>query len=159
MRGDACVIAAGAVSALGVGAGAYRVGPVGREAEVAIRPDPVLTAAGLRRPFAARAPADLGRPAGEDRAASLLALAVGEVLAALSRERAGFRSERLGVALGTSSGGMLTAERFFAARPEGRLSEELARGATYFAPFDHVLSEFGLAEVEPRTQILAACAA
>jgi 3-oxoacyl-[acyl-carrier-protein] synthase II len=159
MSGDACMIAIGAVSALGFGAEAYRVGAEGDAAEVAIEPDPVLAAAGLRRPFAARAPAALGVTESGDRATDLLLRALSQVVAELDRERPGFRSARLGISLGTSSGGMLTAERFFAARAEGVATLELARGATYFAPFDQALAAFGLAAVEPRTQILAACAA
>jgi 3-oxoacyl-[acyl-carrier-protein] synthase II len=159
MSGDACMIAIGAVSALGVGVEAYRTGAVGEKAEIAIRPDPVLAAAGLRRPFAARAPEDLGAAKSGDRATDLLMLALSQVVSQLDRERPGFRSARLGIALGTSSGGMLTSERFFAARASGLGTAELARGATYFAPFDQALEAFGLASVEPRTQILAACAA
>ena len=72
----------------------------------------------------------------------------------------GWRRERVGVAVGTSSGGMLTAERFFAARASGSgMTPEIARGATYFAPLDAALAAEGLGEATPRTQILAACAA
>jgi 3-oxoacyl-[acyl-carrier-protein] synthase II len=174
---DACAIAIGAVSALGEGPAAYRVGPAGAEAEVAITKDPELTAAGLRRPFAARAPgaagdagdagnagdvSDAGAAGELDRASALLTSALGQALASLERVRPGFRCERVGVVIGTSSGGMLTAERFFAARASGALgaaTPDLARGATYFAPLDHALAEAGLACAAPRAQILAACAA
>lgn len=159
---DACAIAAFAVSALGDGPSAYRIGPEGAEAEVAIASDPELTAAGLRRPFAARA--SIASPE-LDRASALLTLALEQALAALERARPGFRRERIGVVIGTSSGGMLTAERFFAARASGvtgvpgAATPELARGATYFAPLDHALAATGLEAAAPRAQILAACAA
>src|SRR5580704_15286204 len=156
---DACAIAAGAASALGLGAAAYAGGPPGAHALSAIARDPTLAAAGLARPFAARAPADLGAPPGADRAGDLLRAALGQVVASLDALRPAWRGERIGIAIGTSSGGMLTAERFFAARAAGPVTPELARGATYFAPLDDALAAFGLAGVSLRTQVLAACAA
>ncbi len=159
MSHDACVIALGAVSGFGLGEAAVRPGEAGEPARVAITRDPLLEAGGLARPFAARAPADLGVAPSADRATDLLRAALGQVIASLDGIRPGWRGERLGVALGTSSGGMLSAERFFAARDEGALTPELARRATYFAPFDDALAAVDLAAVEPRTQILAACAA
>jgi 3-oxoacyl-[acyl-carrier-protein] synthase II len=157
---DACAIAAGAVSGLGLGAGAYRTGPAGAPAESAITRDPVLAAAGLERPFVARAPAFLGLAPGLDRAGDLLRAALSQALAGLDVVRPGWRRERVGVAVGTSSGGMLTAERFFAARASGLvIPAEMARGATYFAPLDAALAAEGLDGASPRTQILAACAA
>jgi 3-oxoacyl-[acyl-carrier-protein] synthase II len=156
---DACVIALGAVSALGLGDEATRPGAPGDPARVALTLDPQLQRGGLARPFAARAPADLGVPPSADRATDLLRAALDQLLHSLDDLRPGFRNERIGIALGTSSGGMLSAERFFAARAESTVTPELARSATYFAPFDDALASFGLATVEPRTQILAACAA
>jgi len=156
---DACAIAIGAVSGLGLGPDAYRAGGAGEPARTAIARDPVLVEAGLARPFAARAPADLGVAPGADRATDLLRAALGQALAALDDVRPGWRDERIGVAIGTSSGGMLTAERFFAARARGEATAELARGATYFAPLDDALRAAGLGAVQRRTQVLAACAA
>jgi 3-oxoacyl-(acyl-carrier-protein) synthase len=156
---DACVIAAGAVSPFGLGDDATPAGAVGEPAERRIALDPLLEAAGLRRPFAARAPEDLGVAASGDRATDLLVAAFTQVAAALDAARPGWRNERIGVAVGTSSGGMLTSERFFAARADGSATPELARGATYFAPFDDALAALNLASAAPRAQILAACAA
>ncbi|WP_437894052.1 beta-ketoacyl synthase N-terminal-like domain-containing protein [Sorangium sp. So ce124] len=159
---DACVIASGAVSALGLGPLAYRVPRAGEPAPVAITRDEELARAGLLRPFAARAPADLGVAPGADRATDLLKAALSQTLAALEGARPGFRGERIGIALGTSSGGMLTAERFFAARAEGADAGSLAAlasGATYFAPFNDALAAFGLERTPLRTHLLAACAA
>ncbi len=159
---DACAVAVGAVSALGLGVEAYRPGPAGEAARSMITRDPELASAGLSRPFAARAPADLGGlPGGPrgDRAGDLLGVALAQAVAGLDAARPGWRGERIGVAIGTSSGGMLTAARFFAARAAGSATPELARGATYFAPFDEALAALGLARTSRRTQILAACAA
>ena len=156
---DACVIAAGAVSPFGLGADATPAGAVGAPAERRIMLDPALEAAGLRRPFSARAPGDLGVAPSGDRATDLLVAAFTQVAAALDAARPGWRGERVGVAVGTSSGGMLTSERFFAARAAGVATPELARGATYFAPLDAALAALDLASSQPRAQILAACAA
>ncbi len=141
---DACAIAVGAVSGLGLGVDAYRPGPAGAAARSAITHDPVLEAAGLRRPLAARAPAELGVAPGADRATDLLRAALAQALAGLDAARPDWRSERVGVAVGTSSGGMLTAERFFEARERGAVDAALARGATYFAPLDEALAAVGL---------------
>ena len=163
---DACAIAAGAVSALGLGRDAYRAPAPGEPARVGIAPDPELAAAGLLRPFAARAPAELGvAPHADrvaDRAADLLTVVIGQVVAGLDAVRPGWRAERVGVTVGTSSGGMLTAERFFAARAAATDDPSLAglaRGATYFAPLDAALSAHGLESAHRSTQVLAACAA
>jgi 3-oxoacyl-[acyl-carrier-protein] synthase-1/3-oxoacyl-[acyl-carrier-protein] synthase II len=156
---DACAIAVGAVSGLGLGKDAYCGGPKGEAAKRAITRDPALETAGLVRPFASRAPTDLGVPKGEDRATDLLRAALHQALTALDAVRPGWRSQRVGVAIGTSSGGMLTAERFFAARAAGAIAPEIARGATYFAPLDDALAAEGLGRATPRTQVLAACAA
>src|SRR5688572_12281883 len=104
---DACAIAIGAVSALGVGATAYRTAVVGAPARGAIVRDEQLEAAGLARPFAARAPADLGPSLG-DRAAELLVMALAQAAAELDQVRSTWQTERVGLALGTSSGGMRT---------------------------------------------------
>ena len=156
---DACVIAVGAVSPFGLGESATPAGAVGEPAERRITTDPLLEAAGLRRPFSARAPHDLGVAASGDRATDLLVAAFTQVASALDAARPGWRRERVGVAVGTSSGGMLTSELFFAARAAGAATPELARGATYFAPFDAALAALDLASAQPRAQILAACAA
>ncbi|MDI1447216.1 beta-ketoacyl synthase N-terminal-like domain-containing protein [Polyangium sp. 6x1] len=169
---DACVIAVGAVSALGVGPSAYHAGDVGEPARVVLARDEELARAGLARPFAARAPGSLPLPEGppfEDHAAALLACALGQLVRSLEETRPGFRDERLGIAVGTSSGGMLGATRFFAAREawargEGVREDEraaLAKRATYFAPFDEAFDAAGLwgANVRRRVHLVAACAA
>lgn len=159
MKTDTAIIAVGAASGLGLGEDAYRAGFAGEPARSALREDPALREAGLSRPYAARAPADLGVAPGLDRGADLLRAALGQALTALAAARPGFRDERVGIAVATSSGGMLGAERFFAARAAGEVTEEIARCATYFAPLDAALAEAGLAGAVRCTQILAACAA
>jgi 3-oxoacyl-[acyl-carrier-protein] synthase-1/3-oxoacyl-[acyl-carrier-protein] synthase II len=173
----ASAVAVGAVSAFGTGVSAYRAAVHGEPARTAVAPDEELARAGLASPRIARVPASLAgaardgeraaraddRPGRfEDRAAALLACALGQLVEALDEVRPGWRSERLGVALGTSSGGMLSAERFFARRASGEASDdlpEIARRATYFAPVDDALAAFGLGGIPRRTLLLAACAA
>ena len=77
---EACVIAAGAVSALGLGEDAYRAAEEGQPARVGIGRDAVLAEAGLGKPFAGRAPADLPGHAFHDRATSLLSCALDQAL-------------------------------------------------------------------------------
>ncbi len=158
--GGARAIAFGAVSALGVGRDAFHAGEIGAPARVAIASDPTFAAAGLTRPFAARARADLG-PRSSDRATALLGFALAEAIEGLGRARPAWRTERVGVAIGTSSGGMESAERFFAARASGAVVGPHHRPpATYFAPFDDALAETGLEAIaSKKTQVLAACSA
>ncbi|TKD03164.1 beta-ketoacyl synthase N-terminal-like domain-containing protein [Polyangium fumosum] len=168
---DACVIAVGAVSALGVGPSAYHAGDVGAPARVVLARDEELARAGLARPFAARAPGALPLPAGtafEDPAAALLACALGQIVCSLDETRPDWRNERLGIAVGTSSGGMIGATRWFAAREawaRGEAAREderaaLARRATYFAPFDEALAAADLSSPNVRrVHLVAACAA
>ncbi|APR81448.1 3-oxoacyl-[acyl-carrier-protein] synthase, KASII [Minicystis rosea] len=148
----------GAISGLGIGADAYRAAIDGQAARSAIARDPALSAAGLARPFAARAPSAIEASRGGDRATDLLLAALKPAVAGLDATRPHWRNERVGVAIGTSSGGMITATRFFAARARGEATADLARGATYFAPLDDALAAVGLAGAR-RTQVLAACAA
>ncbi|MBI4702359.1 MAG: 3-oxoacyl-ACP synthase [Deltaproteobacteria bacterium] len=165
------IVAVGAVSALGIGSRAYAVAQPGAAARSAIGPDGALGAAGLARPNAARAVRDLGIAPSADRACDLLHAALVQVLEELGRVVPSWRSRRLGLALGTSSGGMLCAERFFAARAEhpSRPSAATARGASYFAPLWDAAQRAGLrlpgatgpasgVDVVKLTQVLAACA-
>ncbi len=157
---EALIIAFGALSSLGRGRAAVSAGELGAPAQVALSPDPELAAASLHRVLVGRV--DRREGEGGDRATTLLALALGDAIAGLDEQRPGWRGERVGIALGTSSGGMLSAERFFEARRAGSATPALARAATYFAPFDDALAAHGLtslARPEVTTQILAACAA
>lgn len=148
------VIAMGAVSGLGRGERAIDAGPAGEPAPTAILEDEALASAGLKRPRASRARSAPARF--DDRATDLLVDALEQTLAELDRVRPGWRSERVGVAIGTSSGGMLGAERFFAALG-GAIDGEIAAAATYYAPLDEALSTLAITPVK-RCQIVAACA-
>ena len=152
----ATILAVGAVSAFGAGDAAFAVGGPGERARVAIEHDDALARAGFLRPVAARVAAVSPR-AGE-RAAHLLRAALDQCVSRLGEVRPRWRECRVGLAIGTSSGGMSTAETFFArcARREP-VTKLLARGATYFAPLEAATSEIGL-DFAPRVLVLGACA-
>jgi 3-oxoacyl-[acyl-carrier-protein] synthase II len=152
----ATILAVGAVSALGAGDAAFAVGGPGDRPRVAIEHDDVLARAGFARPIAARVSAVL--PRAGDRATELLRAALEQCLARLGEVRPRWRECRIGLAIGTSSGGMSTAEKFFAARAAGQpITEALARGATYFAPLEAATSEIDV-DFSPRVLVLGACA-
>lgn len=149
------ILAAGVISPLGEGAAGYAVGELGARPETRVAPDRELTAAGLRRPNAARAP--LASSPGVDRAGALLQRAAGSLLQDLERVRPDFRELRLGLVLGTSSGGLGSLTELLAARARGEvLAREQALSASYFGPL-RVLERFDLKPLRV-TQVLAACA-
>lgn len=166
---NACVIAIGAVSSLGLAERSCEAGVVGEKARIAIARDEELVQAGLQRPNCARAVRTPDASRFEDRAAALLFEAFSQIGRSLDTVRPGWREERIGLAVGTSSGGMLCAETFFRLREmRGRGSvvhddeaAELARKATYFGPLDDALTAFGLSEdgICRKTHLVAACAA
>lgn len=166
---SASVLAIGAVSSLGLAERSFEAGSVGEKARIAIVRDDELVRAGLQRPFCARAVPTPHASHFEDRATALLFEAFAQLGRSLDAVRPGWREERLGLAVGTSSGGMLCAETFFRLRElNGRGSvvhedeaASLARRATYFAPFDDALNAFGLSDetVCRRAHLVAACAA
>jgi 3-oxoacyl-[acyl-carrier-protein] synthase-1/3-oxoacyl-[acyl-carrier-protein] synthase II len=154
------VVAAGAVSPLGVGEAAVDVGEPGVSAQSAIVEDPLLASAGLRRPFAARV-RSLGVDASgrwRDRAELLLESARDQLVEGLDRELPDWRKYKLALCVGTSSGGMHAQERAFAERERGNdLDRDLARGACYFGPLSGLISGLGVPN-EAVVQVLAACA-
>ncbi|MFO0613402.1 MAG: beta-ketoacyl synthase N-terminal-like domain-containing protein [Polyangiaceae bacterium] len=154
----AAVIAIGAISPLGRAVDAYDV--TASEPRVAIARDDALAEAGFLRPFTALVPRASLAPAGDarDRATELLDAALLDAIARADEALPEWRSRRLGVALGTSSGGMQSAERFFDARASGAptFPEDAAR-ATYFGPLE-ALRRRGL-EIALLTQLVTACAA
>ena len=160
MSARASVIAVGAVSPLGHGERAFDVTALGVAAPVAVRRDPDLEARGFLRPFCARVDDACVAPAA-DRAEGLLGAAVRGLLADLG---ATFRDgrARVGLVLGTSSGGMRSAERYFEARASGAEPPAgVAEAATYFAPFVAAHTEIERAglRVVRSLQIVNACAA
>jgi 3-oxoacyl-[acyl-carrier-protein] synthase II len=146
------IVAFGAVSAMGEGKEAACVGFVGSPAAVAIERDAELVAAGLGRPFAARA----RREVEGGGAAALLWRAVASCASALDANRPAWRGERVGLVLGTACGEMRVAQSAF---------EQLARGEritdveapNYFGPMAYAARRLGLA-LDPSLLVLGACA-
>jgi 3-oxoacyl-[acyl-carrier-protein] synthase-1/3-oxoacyl-[acyl-carrier-protein] synthase II len=152
MGGRSCaVVAFGATSALGDGEAALGVGAVGEVAPVAIARDAELVSAGLTRPFCARVGAIDDAAAGKDRATVLLERALAACAKELDVTLPGWRGKRVGLAIGTSSGGMRSFEAAFApgAAPEGSLA------ATYLGP---VIAASRPCDLEPAAFVLGACA-
>jgi 3-oxoacyl-[acyl-carrier-protein] synthase-1/3-oxoacyl-[acyl-carrier-protein] synthase II len=147
------ILAFGAVSGLGEGRAAASAGCPGAPASVAIGPDDELGRAGLARPFVARA-RSLGF--GDERAAELLEKALAGCLADLDCARPAWRAERVGLVLGTSSGGMRAAERVFAASARGEPAAD-PEAATYFGPMARVVRRVRR-PFDPAVLVLAACA-
>lgn len=149
------IVASGAVSPLGEGPAAFAVGEVGARAETRVRHDAEFEAAGLRRPNVARAP--LQADANQDRAEALLARALDLLILDLDRRLPSWQTLRIGVALGTSSGGLATLTDVLAARARHQpIAGAQARAAMYFGPL-RALDRLALAPVRV-TQILSACA-
>lgn len=154
---SAVVVAFGAISCLGTGAAAVDPGRRGQAAPTCVRRDEELALAGLAKPFAARAER-LEPVPGADRAGALLELCADQLVADLEGRLPGFRGCRVGLALGTSGGGMPSFERAIAVLDSGAsLDAELARRAPYFGPIARVAARLG-APPELRAQLLAACA-
>ena len=152
----ATILAVGAVSAFGAGDAAFAVGGTGERARVAIEHDDTLARAGFARPIAARVHEPFS--ARGDRAALLLRSALDQCLARLGEVRPRWRESRIGLVIGTSSGGMSTVETFLAARARRKIVDvSLARGATYFAPLEAATLAVGL-DFSPRVLLLGACA-
>ncbi|HEY8088914.1 MAG TPA: beta-ketoacyl synthase N-terminal-like domain-containing protein [Polyangiaceae bacterium] len=148
----AAILARGAVSAMGEGREAASAGVVGEPARVVLHPDVELMEAGLQRPFAAR----VAIPPGFDRAAWLLTRALSACAAELDGVRPAWRAERVGLVLGTSSGGMRGAERAFARLAAGEPAGE-GEGATYFGPMARAVRALGV-PASPAMLVLGACA-
>jgi 3-oxoacyl-[acyl-carrier-protein] synthase-1/3-oxoacyl-[acyl-carrier-protein] synthase II len=149
---DVAVIAYGAVSAFGEGAAATSAGEVGLPARVAIARDEELAAAGLARPFAARA----WPPGGEGRAAALLERALTLCATDLDASRPAWRAGRVGLVVGTSSGGMRAAERAFAEIARGQVVAD-RRALAYWGPLARAAEVLGV-PVDPSVLVLGACA-
>lgn len=149
------ILAWGAVSGLGEGEAAFSAGAPGERARVAIARDPALEAAGLARPFASRAGTGDRAADGEDRATALLSFAFSACALSLDEALPGWRAMRVGVAMGTSSGPMGTAERFF--RDARTARAPAVADVRYDGPLRAVLARHGLAP-SPVTLVLGACA-
>jgi 3-oxoacyl-[acyl-carrier-protein] synthase II len=152
---DCAVIAFGASSGLGEGEAALGVGVAGEAAPTAIARDAELVAANLKRPFCARVAGlgdgGTGDTGGRDRATVLLERAFAACATELDAALPGWRKKRVGLAIGTSSGGMRAFEEAFA---EGGTAEGSAV-ATYLGP---VLFADRSCDLEPVAFVLGACA-
>ncbi|AKV01773.1 3-oxoacyl-[acyl-carrier-protein] synthase, KASII [Labilithrix luteola] len=152
------ILAFGAISALGEGQDALGLVPVGRPAERGMRRDAELERAALLRPFCARADgagdSSLARAPGEpDRATALLSRAFEACARELDALLPEWRAMRVGLAIGTSSGGMRTFEdvvRDTTSPPSGEWFE-----GTYFGP---VVAAQRPCTFEPSALVLGACA-
>ena len=136
------IVAFGAVSALGEGRAAFAVDALDTPPRVAVARDDELGAAGLARPYVARVrgvtaglgPGSAPSPGGDDeRALVILDKAADGCAAGLDARMPGWRGLRVGLALGTSSGGLRTCEALV-----GSAEADCARLAapcpcTYFA--------------------------
>ena len=145
------VIAFGASSALGDGAAALGVGAVGEVAPVAIARDEELASSGLTRPFCARVHGIDSAAKHVDRATALLDRALAACTKELDAALPGWRQRRVGLAMGTSSGGMRSFETAFG--PGGVAEGSLA--ATYLGP---VIAAARPCDLEPVAFVLGACA-
>jgi 3-oxoacyl-[acyl-carrier-protein] synthase-1/3-oxoacyl-[acyl-carrier-protein] synthase II len=159
------ILAFGAVSALGEGTAAVSAGEAGQPARVAIKRDEELARVRLAKPFAART----SLAASDHRAEALLQKALTGCTSELDRVRPAWRRERVGIVLGTSSGGMRLAERAFAAVARGEPAEgdevsgiaerapSIIEGPTYFGPMARATRGLGV-DLDPAMLVLAACA-
>ena len=152
---SAAIVAYAAISALGEDDAALGVTPPAEPARVAIAEDASLRASGFARPLAARVTREL--PAEIDRGTALLAHVLARLAARLDDAMPSWRERRVGLVLGTSSGGMESATRLFAAGAAAPLRG--ADQATYFAAMGPAVRALGLSRVAPASLVLTACAA
>jgi 3-oxoacyl-[acyl-carrier-protein] synthase II len=159
----ASIVAAAALSPLGRGVDAYDPGRATEPGRVVIARDEELAAFGLVRPFTARAPLAMGLVPG--RADALLEAAWTDLRTELLPlptvgASAGLK---LGLVVGTSSGGMPEAEHVFEAGLRATpIDAAIAAGATYAAPFERLVGlierDLGVA-LARKLQLVTACAA
>lgn len=155
-----CIVAFGALSALGEGREAFRVAGLGEAPRVAVGRDAELVTADLARPFAARVALPEETPSSPSERSIRLVVAAARACAEdLDRVLPGWRSRRVGLCIGTSSGGLRSAASYF---------DELAAGAvdakreklcefTYFRGMLAVVAELGLPPSRA-SLVLGACA-
>jgi 3-oxoacyl-[acyl-carrier-protein] synthase-1/3-oxoacyl-[acyl-carrier-protein] synthase II len=151
------VLAWAAVSASGRGASAIGAAAVGAAAESALQLDAELARQGISYPFVGRvAEGGLGSCSG-DRAERLLAGVARDLVRELETVLPDFRSRRVRVVVGTSSGAMQSIEAALRARENGEDLGSVAPYANYFSPLARLERELDLIGTRP-LQVLAACA-
>lgn len=139
------IVAWGASSGLGEGEHAFVTGD---RAITRVVRDEELAAAGLLRPFCSRVPMAFSPE--RDRATALFEHALSACSAELDHAMPGWRERRVGLAIGTSSGGMRTFEN-----AKDIHEKPLPLEATYLGP---VLAANRPCAFEPFTLVLGACA-
>jgi 3-oxoacyl-[acyl-carrier-protein] synthase-1/3-oxoacyl-[acyl-carrier-protein] synthase II len=144
---SAAVIAYGAASALGLGAEAFDVG------EAHALPRTRLSQRAGGKPFG-RVPGP--RAPREHRPRELLELALEQVVAELEQREPGWRRLRVGVVIGTSSGGLAALELALP-NPDGDAVSGLLRESAYFSPLSGVSRRLGR-EPDHLVSLYAACA-
>jgi 3-oxoacyl-[acyl-carrier-protein] synthase-1/3-oxoacyl-[acyl-carrier-protein] synthase II len=155
---SAAIIACGAISALGEGLAPLSSEP-NTPARVAIAEDALFVARGFARPLSARIVLPESERNREGaRVATFLERALTQCTLALDAAMPMWRTRRVGLALGTSSGSMLSADDVFAAIGAGRaIGKAEAHRASYFGPLECALRLHP--SFAPATLILTACAA
>lgn len=150
------IVAAAAVSALGRGLAAQSAALSGAHADV-LAEDAELAAHGIKHALVGRVRDRLPQPE-LDRATRLLLVAAHDLRADLEARMPDFRSLRVAVIVGTTSGAMQSMESAFACLSRGeRVPLELAKAASYSSPVGYLLEALGLPDA-PSQQVLAACA-
>jgi 3-oxoacyl-[acyl-carrier-protein] synthase-1/3-oxoacyl-[acyl-carrier-protein] synthase II len=139
------VIAYGAASALGLGEAAFDVGELDAPARTR------LSEREGGKPFGRVLDCQASR---EHRPRALLELGLEQVVADLSRNEPAWRQLRVGVAVGTSSGGLAALEH---ALPDPAASPVLLRESAYFSPLSGVARVLGR-EPDRLVSLYAACA-
>ena len=142
----ATIVAYGAASALGLGRAAFDVG------KPHDRPRPVWSTRAPGKPFGRVLGCDAERA---DRPRALLELGLSQVAEQLNVLNPNWRSLRVGVVIGTSSGGFAALERALAARAPAGATDW--NKSAYFAPLDAVLDTLGRPP-ERLVSLYAACA-
>jgi len=146
------IVGFGAVSAMGEQWDAVRAGPLGAAALVVLRRDAELAAKGLSHPFAAR----VKRERDDDGAPAILWKALSSCVAELDGKRPGWRSERVGLVLGTACGDMRASQSAFELLDRGQRVPDI-EAPTYFGPMAQAVRRLGL-PLDPSMLLLGACA-
>jgi 3-oxoacyl-[acyl-carrier-protein] synthase II len=142
----AAIVAFGAASALGVGRAAFDVGGPGE------RPRSAWSTRAAGKPFARVGACQAVRA---DRPRALLELGLAQVVQQLTELDLSWRSRRLGVIIGTSSGGFAALERAIDGSPER--DDANWQKSAYFAPLGGVAAILGR-EPDRSVSLYAACA-
>jgi 3-oxoacyl-[acyl-carrier-protein] synthase II len=142
----AAIVAFGAASALGVGRAAFDVGGPGE------RPRQAWSTRAGGKPFARVGACHAPRP---DRPRALLDLGLAQVVQQLTELDPAWRGRRLGVIIGTSSGGFAALERAIDGSPEHDHGNW--QKSAYFAPLGGVAASLGR-EPTRLVSLYAACA-